>query len=95
MKAGTIEVFKILSSILDEKQAEKVVEYIEKINETELNSQIKQKTENLATKADLANAKAVLEVKIAQTKTDIIKWMFIFWVTQTITILGVLLYFIK
>jgi len=60
MKAGALEVFKIRSSILDEKQAQKVVEYIENINETE-----------------------------------IIKWTFVFWITQTLTILGVAAYFIK
>jgi len=93
MKAGTLEVFKIFSSILDEKQAEKVVEYIESVNETEITSHVEQKIENMATKIDLANTKADLQVKIAQTKADLIKWMFIFWITQTLTILGVMAYF--
>jgi len=95
MKAGTLEVFKIFSSILDEKQAEKVIEYIENVNETEITSHVEQKIENMATKVDLANTKADLEVKIAQTKAEIIKWMFIFWITQTLTILGVMAYLIK
>jgi len=38
----------------------------------------------MVTKTDLANAKA-----------DMIKWMFVFWITQTLTILGVLAYFLK
>jgi len=84
MKAGTLEVYKIFSGILDEKKAEKVVEYIESVNETEIVSHIEQKIENMATKTDLANAKA-----------EMIKWMFIFWITQTVTILGVLAYFLK
>jgi len=84
MKAGTLEVFKILSSILDEKKAKKVVEYIESVNQIEIKSQVEQKIENMATKTDLAN-----------TKVEIIKWMFIFWITQTLTILGVVAYFLK
>jgi len=84
MKAGILEVFKIFSSILDEKQAEKVIEYIENVNETEITSHVEQKIENIATKVDLA-----------QTKADLIKWMFIFWITQTLTILGVMAYLIK
>jgi len=95
MKTGTLEVFKIFSSILDEKKAEKVVEYIECVNETEIVSHVEQKIENLATKTDLANVKASLEVKIANTKADMIKWMFIFWITQTLTIFGILVYFLK
>jgi len=95
MKAGTLEVYKIFSGILDEKKAEKVIEYIESVNETEIVSHVEQKIENMATKTDLANAKAGLEVKIAQTKAEMIKWMFIFWITQTLTILGVLAYFLK
>jgi len=84
MKTGTLEIFKIFSSILDEKKAEKVVEYIECVNETEIVSHVEQKIENLATKTDLAN-----------TKADMIKWMFIFWITQTLTIFGILVYFLK
>jgi len=81
MKAGTLEVYKIFSGILDEKKAEKV---IERVNEAEIVSHVEQKIENMATKTDLANAKA-----------EMIKWMFIFWITQTLTILGVLAYFLK
>jgi len=44
-------------------------------------------------RADMAT-KADLNVKIAQTKADLIKWMFIFWITQTLTILGLLVYFL-
>jgi len=77
------------------KKAEKVVEYIENINETEIVSHVEQKIENMTTKTDLANAKAVLTVKIAQTKADLIKWMFIFWITQTLTFLGVIAYFLN
>jgi len=84
MRAGTLEVYKIFSGILGEKQAEQVVGYIEHVNEAEVVSHVERKIENMATKTDLANAKA-----------DMIKWMFVFWITQTLTILGVLAYFLK
>jgi len=33
-------------------------------------------------KEDLANAKAELEIKMEKIRSDIIKWMFIFWIGQ-------------
>ena len=36
-----------------------------------------------------------LEVRISETKTELIKWMFIFWVGQVGVILGILFAFFK
>jgi len=91
MKAGTLEVYNIFTGILDKEKAGKVVSYIENVNDEKIVSHVERKMENVATKMDLAN----LDVKIERTKAELIKWMFIFWVTQTLTILGLLAYFLK
>ncbi|MDZ7291778.1 MAG: hypothetical protein ONB44_16195 [candidate division KSB1 bacterium] len=36
-----------------------------------------------------------LETKISETRADLIKWMFIFWVGQVAVILGILFTFFK
>jgi len=95
MNAGTLEVYNIFTGILDREKAGKVVSYIENVNETAIASYVDRKMENVATKADLIGVEAGLEVKIERTKAELIKWMFIFWVTQTLTILGLLAYFLK
>jgi len=78
---------------------EKVVEYIEDVRESGARTAKSDisvvKADITAVKMDLANVKADLEVKIAQSKAELIKWMFIFWITQTLSILGLLAYFLK
>jgi hypothetical protein len=41
-------------------------------------------------KEDLANAKAELEIKMEKIRSDIIKWMFIFWVGQIGALIAIL-----
>ena len=43
----------------------------------------------------LTEVKSDLELKIEQTKSDLIKWMFIFWVGQTGIIIGIILSMLK
>jgi hypothetical protein len=49
----------------------------------------------LATKDDLAAVELKLTEKIAESKADTIKWMFIFWVGQLIATFGFILLFLK
>lgn len=46
-------------------------------------------------KTDIADLKAELKTDIANVKADLIKWMFIFWAGQVITITGILIAFLK
>jgi len=73
--ANTLKVFEVLRPVFDEKQATKISEAIESALETN-NSALLDK---VATKVDLA-----------EIKTEIIKWMFIFWVGQVASIVGIL-----
>lgn len=52
----------------------------------------------LATKDDMGSLKneiARLDIKIADSKSDVIKWMFIFWVGQVAATFGFILLFLK
>lgn len=84
MKANTLDLFEIFKRTMDEADARIVVKYLEDANEAEIVRTVERKIEHLTTKADLAN-----------TKTDIIKWMFIFWVTQLTAMFGFLYYFLQ
>jgi hypothetical protein len=53
----------------------------------------KEDLRNFATKEDLANVLGDLRTEIAQVKSDILRWMFAFFVTMLLAVLG--LYFKK
>ena len=72
---NTLKVFETLRSVFDEKQATKIAEAVETALETSNTTFL----EKIATKSDLA-----------ETKAEIIKWMFIFWIGQFASIVGVL-----
>jgi len=46
--------------------------------------------DKVATKADLQTETSNLRIEMRETKAEIIKWMFIFWVGQFASIVGVL-----
>ena len=77
--ANTLKVFEVLRPVFDEKQATKISEAIESALETN-NSAL---FTDMVTKAELAK-------QLAETKAELIKWMFIFWVGQFASIVGVL-----
>ena len=71
---STIEMYNILKGKLGENEAKALTEYIEsKVERT-----FDKEKDVLATKEDLANV-----------KSDIIKWMFIFWIGQIAVTLGI------
>lgn len=82
-----IQLFKILKQKLGEAEAEALVSFVDaKLKE---NSEVNLKI--LATKEDIAKLEGKLETKIAETKADMIKWMFSFFVAMMLAIIG--LYF--
>lgn len=72
---NTLKVFETLRSVFDEKQAARIAETVETALETSHAALL----EEVATKKDLAG-----------TKAEIIKWMFIFWIGQFASVVGVL-----
>ena len=47
------------------------------------------KKELLATKEDIANLRGELKSEIANAKTEMIKWMFIFWIGQLASFIAI------
>jgi len=84
--ANTLKVFEVLRPTFDEKQATKIAEAVETALETN-NSAL---FSTVATKGDLTELKAATKADLAEMKAEIIKWMFIFWIGQFASIVGVL-----
>lgn len=74
MDVSAIQLFQILKEKIGEKEAQSLVEYVETKVEKEFDS----KKDTLATKEDLANF-----------RSDVIKWMFIFWVGQLAAMIAI------
>lgn len=63
-----------------------------------MKEEIDNQTLILATKDDMVSLKseiARLGIKMADSKSDVIKWMFIFWVGQVAATFGFILLFLK
>ena len=89
-----IQLFQILKQKMGEQEAEALVTFVDhKIKDNnEFNLNI------LATKADIGELKiemSNLEVKIADSKAEMIKWMFIFWIGQVAVTVGFLVIYLK
>ena len=74
---SNIEKYNILKVKLGEKEAKALTEYVE----SKVENSIKKEKDVLATKLDLS-----------ETKSEIIKWMFIFWVGQIAVTLAIVYY---
>jgi len=86
MTTRTLEVYEILKGIgLEEEKARKLVDYIEESAQT----RIERELHNFATKEDLVRETEKLRLEMANLKSDLIKWMFIFWVGQVAVISGI------
>jgi hypothetical protein len=91
MHVAEIELYEILKAKVGEKEAKTLVEYIE----TKVERKFDEKKDTLATKEDLANIKTELMVQIEKTRSDIIKWMFLFWIGQLASLIAILQIFFK
>lgn len=81
---SSIEMYNILKVKLGEKEAKALTEYVE----SKVENSIKKEKDVLTTKEDLFK----LEVKLSETKSEIIKWMFIFWIGQIAVTLAIVYY---
>jgi hypothetical protein len=87
LTATDIQLYEILKQKLGNKEAEALVEFVD--NRLKENHQCHLK--NLATKEDLKDLELKLALKVAETKTDIIRWLFAFLVPLMLAILGLYL----
>lgn len=80
-----------LYSLLSEKVGKETAENLTGYIESKIKDEFSNQSTTLATKQDIAK----LEVKIADSKADTIKWMFIFWIGQVVATFGFILLFLK
>lgn len=74
------KLYELLTSKVGKDAAENLTSYIE----NKIKDEVENKSQVLATKEDVANAKA-----------DTIKWMFIFWIGQVVATFGFILLYLK
>ena len=90
MTVTAIDLFNLLKIRIGEGEAKALVEYIE----MHVNNKIEEYMTAYATKADLKEEIHKLELKIEKVRSDLIKWMFIFWIGQvSVTIALIMLFF--
>ncbi len=100
-----------LYDLLISKVGREPAEYIANFVEDKLNDEFETKSKMMATKDDLTKfatkddlsatkedlMKEIsrLDIKISDTKAEIIRWMFVFWVAQVVSTFGLILLFVK
>ena len=87
MKTVELKAYEVFKNKFGEKDTETIFEYFEAnkseaVTSKQVDDRLKDFKDVFATKEDLANS-----------KTDIIKWMFIFWVSQLAATFAFLKYF--
>jgi hypothetical protein len=101
----TARLYSVLTEKLGGETAEAMFRYIDNKTERSVEATIK----TLATKEDLAQVKYELSheigdvrkemsdirKEIGESKADTIKWMFIFWIGQVASTLGIILLYVK
>jgi len=90
----TARLYKLLSDKLGSDTTEAMFKYIDNKTERSVEATIK----TLATKEDIAGLRGEMSdmrKENADTKSELMKWMFIFWIGQVAAMLAVVLLFIK
>ena len=85
------KLYELLSIKVGKETAETLTSFVESKIKDEFQDNLKV----IATREVLANLKGELKTDIANSKTDMIKWMFIFWISQITATFGFILLFIK
>jgi hypothetical protein len=86
-----LQVYQILNSRIGERETEAFITYIDTTLKDFRDELVESIQRQFASKEDLANVKGQLEVKISDVRTDVIRWMFAFFVTMLLAILGLYL----
>jgi hypothetical protein len=80
---NTIKITK-LYDLLIPKLGKEAAEDLTTFIENKISNELESNTRNLATKEDLANV-----------KTEVIRWMFLFWMGQLAGTIGIILLFVR
>lgn len=79
-----IQLYEILKQKLGNKEAEALLGFVD----ARMKDVNEQNLKNLATKEDLKEVEMTLSLKISETKTDIIRWVFAFFIPLMLAIIG-------
>ncbi len=100
-----IELYEAIKSKLGEKKAKSLVQYVgetiekkieEKKNAFATKEDIKELSEDIkALKERINQLEIKLEIKIEAIRSDIIRWMFLFWIGQFAALIAILQLFFK
>ena len=80
----SIQLYEILKKKIGNTEAEALVGFVD----TKLKEANDNNLKNLVTKEDLKDVELKLAVKISETKTDIIRWVFAFFIPLMLAIIG-------
>lgn len=84
MKPQALEVYKIFEKLAGESQAKIMVEYFENADTSAIDKAIHSKIEHLATKEELGE----IRKELAETKSELIKTIYIVGLVQFLAIIG-------
>ncbi len=85
MKTQELRLYELLKVKIGEEETQLLLEAIEMKSESTFESKVLSlatKEDLLATRQDISVTKAILKEDIANTKAEIIKWLFVFWLGQ-------------
>lgn len=85
MQVAEIELYKILKTKFSESEGESIVAGLEH----KVQVAFEDRKNNFATKEDIARLEDKIDTKIAETKAELIKWMFIFWIGQLASFIAI------
>ncbi len=92
------KLYDLLTGKIGKEAAESLTLYIDDTIKNEFENRsamLATKEDVLAAKEDMRKEISRLDIKIGETKSDVIKWMFIFWIAQVGTTFGFILLFLK
>ncbi len=84
----SLQLFTIAQTFIKDK--EKAQEFVKQIEQT-VDMKFESQKDILATKQDMSS----MQSKIAETKSDLIKWMFAFWMGQILALLAIVNFMLK
>jgi len=85
------KLYSLLSGKLGKESAENLTTYIEE----KIKGEVEDKSKILATREDLSELKGDLRTEMARMKSELIKWMFIFWIGQIAATFGFILLYLN
>jgi len=85
------KLYELISIKLGKEAAENLTTFID----SKINYGLESQMNILATKEDLVKEIARIDTKISESKSETIKWMFIFWIGQVFATFSFILLFLK